>query len=354
MAISDKNQLSDKDLVIGTSQLSELSSKWSSGILNTGLSSLNIKGAFSALTGQGIGTSYITSLENAIKQAEEKTLNISKLIGSTAMEQVETDEKNAASSDDNGYGTNNNNNNYSGNTSFSNNTGSYSGNSNPQANIDPGQETQKKELSEEEQIKVVSEFVSIFNGILADNLFDDNAASKIKEQLLASPNISKETKEIITAMEPKTIQVNLQNILLSGETTSGFSKLVITIFDQRLKHNNEKATIFDVSDNISKTYSKLASKEDVQEDLHNIYNGIMADNEADENVVNITRDFIDTLSVAHDVSYEDILSNAKYKEELSAGVKDLANTMAIINGAKGKDSTVTSKLYSNIIVKQKG
>ena len=357
MAINSNNQLSDVDLEVGTGQLSELSSKWNSDVLNTGLSSLNINGAFSALMGQGVGTQYIESLENAIKKAEQNALNISKIIAATAQEQDAADQKAATISKQNSYssftgGTSR----VSTGTSSITNTGSYTEKENVTAEMPEKEEdTEKKELTNEEVIKIVEEFQSINNGSLYDILFNKDFASKLKEQLLASPNLSEDTKKILMEMDPKTIQVNLQNILLSGETITGFSKIVVTIFDNKLGKRSQKVTLFDISKNISDVYSKLAEDVNYQETLYKIYTGDVSRDEIDDETILFTRDFVDSLAASSDATYQEVLTQSKHKESLEVGIKDIANTFAILRGAKESgDTAVSSKLYSSIIVKEKG
>ena len=359
MAIDNNSQLSSQDLMMGTSALTDLSTEWNNKILNSGLSSLNISGTFSALTGQGVGVSYIQSLENAIKKAEQNAMNISKIISTTAAEQEAADRKSAEESSKkpySSYGGNNNSggNNGGNNNSGGNNGGNYSGKDNPDTNIDSKDETEKQKLTEEEQVKLVETFQELFNGDLFNALFNKDFASKVKELLLASPNISENLKQILLKMDQNEIQVMLRDMYLSGTQFSGFSKLIVTVFDNNLKERDGNATIYDVAENISEVYSDLSTKENVQEELHEIYNGSAPIDEVDDETIFFTRDFIDTLAETSRTTPEEIFNTPDYNEALLLEVKDLANTFAILRGAKDSDSKITSKLYSNIIVKWEG
>ena len=365
MAVVDKNQLSDQNLIVGTSELSDLSTKWNTDIVSAGLSSLNIKGAFSALTGQGVGVSYIESLMNAIEKAEQNALNISKMIGTTASEQAAADDKGANESSQNPYdsykpGTNNRRPSGGGgggsNNSNNNNDSNDDNNDKekPEVDIDPGNDTEEQKLSDEEIINVVEEFISLFNGNLGAVLFDETFASKVKEQLLASPNISKETKEVLSKIDPKILQTYLQDIMLTGAGITGFSKLVVTIFEQDLKNKNIKASIYDAAENISEVYTDLADSNNLQGELKELYNGSAPLSEVDDNTIYFTRDFVDTVATANNVTSEEILTETKYNESLSLEVKDIANTFSVITEANNRDSKTKSTLYTNIIIKQEG
>ena len=345
MASIDKNQLSDVDLELNTSQLSDLSSRWNNEIMSLGLSSLNIKGTFSALIGQKIGSNYITSLENAIKKVEDNAINIARIIGDTANEQSELDERNAKQSEQNNYNYYANNG-YNGNN---NNTGDYTGKENGDLKLNEDKNTDAISLTDESKISLVTEFKSIYDGDMYDALFNEEFAETLKKQLLESPNINEDTKKILMEIDPKVIQVYLRNILSSGESISGVSKLVATVFSQTLDKLGKKETLFDASKNISIIFAKLSKDDNFMDTLNKIYNDEFKSDEIEDNTIYFTRDFVDTLSASTGVSHDELLTNAKYKESLKECVNEVSNTFAIIRGSNN-----SSELYSNIIVYEKG
>lgn len=348
MANSNNSELSSQDLVESTGALSDLSTEWNRKIFDINLGSIDIRGAFSALTGQGVAVQYVESLENAIKKIEQNAISISSIISKTASEQTEADERSAAESRSkpfNSYISGGSGGGYSGVVAGS---VSYSGNGKPDVGINPGNETEKKELTDEEEVKTVDAFKKIFDGNIYEVLFDKNFASHVKEKLLESPNISKEIKDVLLEMDQNEIQVMLRNIFLSGEEISDFSKTVVTIFNKSLKAKN--INIYDLAENISKTYSKLATSDDIQGLLRELYNGTSSIENVDDNTIYFTRDLVDFLADTSKITSEELLTNSSYKNDLELGVKDLSNTFAILRGAKDCDSKISSNLYSNIIV----
>ena len=356
MANTNGSELSTQDLIENTSALTNLSSDWNKSVMDAGLSSLDISGAFSSLTGQGVAVQYVESLQNAINKIEKNAFDISSIISQTATEQDEIDRKAAAESNNkpyNSYIHGGGGSGYSGNSSSSG-SNDYGDKENPDTTINPGGDPQKVELTEDEKIKLVEEFQALFDGNLYDVLFNKNFASKVKEKLLASPNLSKEIKEVLLKMDKNEVQVMLQKMYLSGDQISGFSKMVVTVFDKNLKERDEKTDIYDAAENISKTYSDMADKDDFQDTIKDLYNGIAPIGEVDDNTIYFTRDFVDTLAETARVTPEEILTSAGFKDDLSTSIKDIANTFAVLRGAKDCDSKISSSLYSNIIIKTKG
>lgn len=354
-------QLSDKDLSYDVSNLSEACSNWNKAVMSADLGSIDVSGSFSALTQNGIGVGYIASLQTALQQSDKLALNISSLISATAQEQADVDNSSADESDNLSYNT------YAGTSSGggggggivpssgSVDTGSYaSDNTDKDTEIKEDADTKTAELTNDDYVSIVKEFQNIFNGELYDYLFSTDSATKIKEKLLSSPNLSTDLKQKISEMDENEIQTNLKSIYVSGAMVSDFSKIIVTIFDNDLKNNFNSATIFDSSKSIADVYSFLSKQTDFQEQLKEIYFGSTSIEKVDNNVIYLTRNFVDTVATASNVSYEDILSNSKYQDALLSEIKDLANTFSVIEGAKALGNETKSTLYSNIIIKEEG
>lgn len=364
----DSSQLSDVELSVNASGLIDACSKWNSDVLNADLGSIDISGSFSSLTQNGVGVGYVESLKNALQKSDKLALNISKLVSTTADDQYSADTKAASYSGSNSYAS------YSGGrksggysaedsssavvassgaSSGAVDTGSYEAdNTNSNLEIKQDADTKVAELSNEENVEMVNEFKSIIDGNVFDYLFNTNYSSKIKEQLLSSPKLSDDLKPKIATMDENEIQVLLKDMCISGEAISDFSKIIITIYDNDLRNNFKGATVFDSAKSISDVYSFLAKQSNYQNLLKELYFGTSLIDNVDDNVIVFTRNFVDTLATASNVSYEDILNDEKYKESLLFEVKDLATSFGVMDAANKAGADIASKLYSNIVIKE--
>ena len=362
MANNDSSNLSDVDLSLNTSSLGDASNDWNKSVVDTNIGSIDVAGSFSALTQNGIGVGYISSLENALKKSDKLAINISKLIITTAADQEAADNSGAKESSETTYATyagtrssGGGGGTYSGTTSGPVSTGSYDeDNKDKDVDIKKEDETETVELTEGDQVNIIKEFQSIFNGELYDYLFETSNATKIKEKLLSSPNISEDLKKKISQMDENEIQVNLKSIYVSGAMVSDFSKVIITIFDNDMKNNLTNETALNSSGSLKSVYSFLAKQSNFQEGLSEIYHGSSKIEKVDDSVIAFTRNFIDTVATASNTTYDDILTNSKYKETLLSEIQDLSNTFSVIEGAKTLGGDTASKLYSSIIIKEEG
>ena len=352
---NDANGLSDTELVVDSSGLSDVCSKWNSDILAADLGSLDISGAFSALTQNGIGTNYISSLENALKSSDRLAISITKLISSVAEEQTTADKSGTTRSTSAGsVKTTGSGGGYRGSNSGAAVTTSNTEANNSSANTNINTETENKvvKLEQGDQITLVTALQSIIDGSIYEYLFDTNYSSKIKEALLSAPNLSDDLKQKISQMDQNELQVELKNIYISGESVSDFSKIIVTIFDNDLKNNFKNATVSDSAKNIADVYDFISKQSNYQEQLKEVYFGSSQIKEVDDNVIIFTRNFVDTLATASNVSYENILNDSKYKDSLLIEIKDLANTFSVIDAAKQEGNATYNTLYSNLIIKE--
>lgn len=429
--MATNNELSDVELVIDSSGLSDICAKWNQAILKNDLSSINVINDYSDLTQNEVGVNYIPSLDNALKRTDKLTLSINKLITTALEEQRNADSSGKKRSDDtivasginsNGAGSTNRG---SDSANVVTTTGTEANNKNldiavnADANIDSvktndNSEVEGKEniqintnqdidsqeidststidgkedfkiinnqniniqefdststidgkkdfkiiknneiedfkLEEKETIELVSSLQSIFEEDASNFIFDDSYADEIKKVLLTLPNISKDLKDKILEMDEKELQVLLRDMCVSGKSVSDFSKIIVTIFETDLKNNYNKK-LSECADSIADVYRTLAKQDNFQEELKNIYNGNIG-NEIASEVIVFTRDFVDTLAVSSNVSSDDILRNPKYGDTLLVEIKDLSNTLSIINEAENLGKKTAAALYSNIIVKE--
>ena len=355
---NNSSQLSDSDYSINANQLSEDTDNWNNAVNSTNIGSINVTSVFAPLIQNGVGSGYFSSLDSALKKSDRLALNISNLIATTASEQTSADTsaaqassniRTAASAARSSGGSSS-----GGSTKYSTSTASYDvSNTGSDLEVKTDADDAKKEvqLTDEEEIKMLEELQSIFDNELFAMLFETDDASKLKEKLLNSPNISADLKEKISSMDQNEIQTKIKDMCIEGKTVSNFSKIIITIYDNDLKKNFENATIFDSSDSIAEVYKFLAKAENPQESLSALYEGESIIDKVDDNVVNFTRNFVDTLATAANVDYKDILSKEEYKSTLAEEIKDLSNTYSLIDSLKSKDEKYANSLYQNIIIK---
>ena len=358
--MANDNSISEETLMVNSSNLTEECNKWTQNVSSVGLSSIDVSGTFSALTDLGIGTSYFTSLKTALERADKLATNISKLIDMSATDQEEVDDKSASDASSNSYGNatydrSNSNNSSSGGSAVASvsesDTGSYTAdNTDSNTSIKSENETLESTLDDIEEAELVAAFQSIVDESSILEITDLEDYTHIKDLLLESPYLTDDLKEKISSMDENEIITTLSNILVSGELLSDFSKSLITTFDTELKNNYEKATIYDSADSISKVYEYLQKESNFQDQIKEIYFGVSEIEQVDENVITLTRSFVDLLATANNVTYEEILNDPKFQTALLEGMEDINESFHVLSVANEISNDKTSELYSNIIV----
>lgn len=356
--MANTDSLSDTSVKVNTASLIEACNKWSSDVSGVGLSSIDIASTFSAFTDLGIGTNYFASLKIALERADKLATNISKLIDMSATDQEEADDSSSKKASDNKYGSSQYDRSSGGSSSDSSaassvadsSAGDYtSDNTDADLGVNPDNDTQESELDTSDENEIVAALESMFSEDEIDiESLDD--LTVLKEKLLASPNLSDDLKEKISAMDENELLIELTNILASGELVSDFSKTIITIFDNELKEDFENATIYDSAESIAKVYDFLSKDNNFQEKVREIYLGVADYEYVDDNVVELTRSFVDFLAAAKNVSYEDILTDPSYQSDLLEGINELKDSFSIMTVINNLGDDEISLLYSNIIV----
>ena len=352
--MANSNVDSDTKLKVNSSVLITSCSSWNSTISSVGLSSIDVNSTFSALIDCGVGTSFFSSLQASLKSLDSLTNNISSLISTTVSQQEETDNKSAEQASDNKYGSSSYDRTSSGGTTAvesvtKTDTGSYDvDNKENNVEIKEDNKTDSVELDTNDQNELSVALQSIYDEDTPTNLENDEDVSVIKEKILESPVISDDVKEKIAEMDQNEVKTALTDILASGDTVSDFSKTIISVFDNDLKNNFKNATIYDSANSIAKVYSFLSKKKNAQQALKEIYLGISNIEKVDDNVIVFTRSFVDLMATANNVSYEDILNDSKYQEDLLEEMEDISKSFYALSTAK--DSGLSSELYSNVII----
>ena len=352
--MANGNADSDTKLKLNSSVLTTACSSWNSTISSVGLSSIDVNSTFSALMDCGVGTSFFPSLSASLKSLDTLTTSISSLISTTVSQQEETDNKAAEEASNNTYGNSTYDRTSSGGaaaveTVNKTDTGDYDvDNKKNDVSIKEDNKTDSVELDTIEQNELAAALSSIYDEDTPTNWATAEDASVVKEQLLESPNISDDVKEKIAEMDENEVQTTLTNILSSGDTVSDFSKTVISVFDNDLKNNFKNATIYDSADSIAKVFNYISKEKNAQQALKELYFGTSIIDKVDDNVVTFARSFVDLMATANNVSYEDILNDSKYQEDLIEEMEDISKSFFALSTAK--DSGVSSELYSNVII----
>ena len=119
---------------INTTEINNICSEFNSKVSSIDLGSIDVAGAFEPLTSQGILTSYVSSLKDALTSISENCTNISSILSNLASTQEGIDDAGKKNADTTYFGNDTGNGNGNGNgngssTSGSHSTGTNNGNS---------------------------------------------------------------------------------------------------------------------------------------------------------------------------------------------------------------------------------
>ena len=351
---------SDGKIKINSEAIASACSEFDSKVKSVNLSGFDL-GPFSALSECGIGTGYLSSLKNALERVDKLSSNLAKLIESTAYAQEDRDNAGAKAAGNNSYG----------NASYDRGGGGGSSSGDDAvgavSGIDPGSTTIGKpkekveinkgknekqiELETSEEVELVEALQSIKPETLA-NWDDRDSISKIKKELLKSPNLSDDLKEKIANMDENELKVALSDVFASGKTISDFSRVIISIFDEDLKNDFKNATIYDSADKIKNVLDYVSKQKDFQNEIKEIYLGASENKDVDEHAIILVRSYVDLLATTNNVSYEDILNDSKYQSTLLEDIEDLKDTFYVLSITKDGNNNTKSELSSSILLKK--
>lgn len=385
-------ELSDENIVIKSDSLSGISSEWASGVSNLNIGSIDVMGTFSPLMDNGIGTGLFPSIDSSIKSLLSSVSSVASSVSNYVDNQQNVDRSgtNAAknrTSFNSGGGTSSN---YSNTTTF-NETGKNGLNDNfndAQEIHDTDEESiiDKENLEEEKtdaeneeidsadvnvdldpelipiykeirdcvlgmdeytQIEFINELCNISSEEeLKELLYDEEYAKVLKDKLLNNIT-SKELISIIEDLDPSQIQKAMKELLVNGETISDFSKAVFTVFE----NSNEDANVSDSSSDLFKAYSSIVDDDNLQEQLSYLYDGNL-DSKNSETVTSFTRNLVDTISAATNVSSSDLLSKSEYSSLISDCAKDVTKSFSYLNASFKMGSDAMNSLHSNVTIKE--
>ena len=351
-------QLSDKTLELKPNNLSEICSQWESKVFNIDISSIDVVSVFSPLTNAGIGTSYIPSLKKALENADSLVLSANQSIKETIEEQVATDEK--YSREEKSRGTRRSSGGGGAGGGTSENSGTTVNNSNKKVEINKDFIEKVNSLDDEKYIQFMTILGAATNGNLLQYLVDENSASKLKELLLASPNIDAELKEMILNMDENELQVTLQHMFTDQSVISDISKSVIYKYTESLASESNvdmiKATttaqFYNNVDELYEDVNSLKEKTDLQENAAAIYDGEV-DDSLSSNSVKFIRTAIDEIAASNNMTADELLTNTANSEKLKDGLSSLSKDLSFFRTVNTMGDEAAEVIYSGLIKKEK-
>ena len=374
---SISSALSDVTLELQPDSLSDVCKEWESKILSIDLSSIKVTSTYAPLTGEGVASSYIPSLETALTKAENTLLSISKTIKAAA------DQHNGV---ENPNGNNGNNYYNGGNGNYSNggsNNETPSGNDDYQFEIPKvitsttttttkpteEEETPQKEitinteftskisdLDTNSYIKFMTVIGTIANGNLLGYISDEKLASKLKKALLDSPNLDSDLRTMVSSMDENEIQVTLQSILTDKDAIPDASKHIIYEYTEALSKDtnidvlkvSKEIQFYNQVDDLFNTVSSIIEKDNLQQNLFALYDGDV-DAEISTESIDFIRVTVDYLANVNNVDYEELLTNKDYEDLLKNELEDLTKALSYFRTVNTMGTEASQLLYDNIM-----
>ena len=360
--------LSDVSLELSPNDIKDVCSQWKSSLTSIDLSSIDVESAFSSLVSVGVATSYIPSLKQALSKGEKSTLATINMINTVANEQSGIDQQ---------YNSRQN----GGIRSGSDNTGGGGGCPPTSSGVTATPAALDDELAvedpvTEEELVINDEFVDDIKKLNSDSyielmkylgnidggllpyLVDTEYASKLKEYLLASPNLSEDLKKKIMEMDENELQVTLLSIVTDESAISDVSKSIIYKYTELLS-SKEGLEGFKQSDLFLQNVDRLDevleatyTSENVQESLLKIYDGDVE--ELDENLVQFLRSAVDEFCESKNIDYETLLTDSSKSEEVKEYLADLSKTLSYFKAVNSLGSEAAELLYSSLITPNVG
>lgn len=361
----ESDDLSDVTLEVDTSNLKSVCQEWESKITSIDLSSIDVTSIFAPLTNSSIGTAYIPSLKTALDKVESMILSTSRAIKEAANSQEEVDDQ---------YKKRNKS--YSDYSDDGKKDDKKDDDKDDDKNDDKQNEDEETKDNDKEDLKVNTDFVSriekldsdsyisfmtalgsISNGELLAYVVDTKYASKLKQALLSSPNISEDLKKIISEMDENELQVTLQSILTNEKILSDYSKSIIYTYTEELAKStnidvlkvSKEAQFFNNVDDFFNTIDALVKSDNLQDNLLTIYDGSSPVTSLSEESTNFVRIAVDKLSEKENVKYDELLTNKAHLNTIKESLTDLSKSLAYFRTVNTMGIEAAQLLLSNAL-----
>lgn len=387
---STASNLSDTTLEINPTGIDDACSFWNQKIASENIESINVESAFEALTSQGVATAYIPSLKNALGQVTTLATKISSTIENAKNEQVSVDEaaKNKnESTDTSSYAPARSSGGSSGSKESSSSTSSGSRGSSSSRSSDGysgGGATSSSNASSsvnnnDKNIEINTDAVKALNNmdyanydvflkgltsIISGNatlevyLQDERYADVLKEKLSSIQGLSSDIKQVIASMDPKTLQLTLQNWYTDTSVVTDTTKSVVYNYTEALAKNSNisinefiKKSGKDVVSSFEdahNTIDKMIKTGTVQEDLLNIYDGNNISDKK-ETTVALVRNIIDEVAKKNNTSSETILTDANKSETLKTEMTKISRSLAYVKSLNSLSSANIANALESIL-----
>lgn len=391
---STASNLSDTTLEINPTRIDDACSFWNQIIASENIESTNVESAFEALTSQGVATAYIPSLKNALSQVTTLATKISSTIENAKNEQVSVDEaaknKNESTYTSYSYTTTRSSSGSSGSSgskgsssssssgsrgsSSSRSSGGYSGGgATSSSNASPSVNNNDKNIEiNTDAVKALNNmnyanydvFLKGLTSIISGNatlevyLQDERYADVLKEKLSSIQGLSSDIKQVISSMDPKTLQLTLQNWYTDTSVVTDTAKSVVYNYTEALAKNSNTS----INDFIKKsgkdvvssfedahtTIDKMIKTGTVQEDLLNIYDGNNISDKK-ETTVALVRNIIDEVAKKNNTSSEIMLTDANKSETLKTEMTKISRSLAYVKSLNSLSSANIANALESIL-----
>lgn len=388
---STASNLSDTTLEINPTGIDDACSFWNQKIASENIESINVESAFEALTSQGVATAYIPSLKNALGQVTTLATKISSTIENAKNEQVSVDEaaknKNestytsysytstrsssgssgskgssgSSSSGSRGGSSSRSSGGYSGGGATSSSNASSSVNNNDKnIEINTGAVKALNNMDYANYDVFLKGLTSIISGnaTLEVYLQDERYADVLKEKLSSIQGLSNDIKQVISSMDPKTLQLTLQNWYTDTSVVTDTTKSVVYNYTEALAKNSNisinefiKKSGKDVVSSFEdahNTIDKMIKTGTVQEDLLNIYDGNNISDKK-ETTVALVRNIIDEVAKKNNTSSETILTDANKSETLKTEMTKISRSLAYVKSLNSLSSANIANALESIL-----
>lgn len=388
---STASNLSDTTLEINPTGIDDACSFWNQKIASENIESINVESAFEALTSQGVATAYIPSLKNALGQVTTLATKISSTIENAKNEQVSVDEaaknKNestytsysytstrsssgssgskgssgSSSSGSRGGSSSRSSGGYSGGGATSSSNASSSVNNNDKnIEINTGAVKALNNMDYANYDVFLKGLTSIISGnaTLEVYLQDERYADVLKEKLSSIQGLSSDIKQVIASMDPKTLQLTLQNWYTDTSVVTDTTKSVVYNYTEALAKNSNisinefiKKSGKDVVSSFEdahNTIDKMIKTGTVQEDLLNIYDGNNISDKK-ETTVALVRNIIDEVAKKNNTSSETILTDANKSETLKTEMTKISRSLAYVKSLNSLSSANIANALESIL-----
>lgn len=387
---STASNLSDTTLEINPTGIDDACSFWNQKIASENIESINVESAFEALTSQGVATAYIPSLKNALGQVTTLATKISSTIENAKNEQVSVDEaaKNKnESTDTSSYAPARSSGGSSGSkgSSSSTSSGSRGGSSSRSSGgYSGGGATSSSNASSsvnnnDKNIEINTDAVKALNNmdyanydvflkgltsIISGNatlevyLQDERYADVLKEKLSNITGLSSDIKQVIASMDPKTLQLTLQNWYTDTSVVTDTTKSVVYNYTEALAKNSNTSInefikksgkdVVSSFEDAHNTIDKMIKTGTVQEDLLNIYDGNNISDKK-ETTVALVRNIIDEVAKKNNTSSETILTDANKSETLKTEMTKISRSLAYVKSLNSLSSANIANALESIL-----